>query len=275
MLRIKAIVIEKSSPKESFCPQSKKMLNCSYELINKDLQLICMLSKYRVLVAEDDGEVADSLAIYLSSFGAEVHKVSDGEELLEKHLEHRPHIILCDIQMPKLNGLDAIRQIRQSDSAVRVIFISAFSDTDKLLSAINLNTSGYIVKPIGRLDINDRIVEAIKHLEMHKIDNSSNISIIRIGQNLTYDAKTKTLLRDNKKIYLTQKELVLFAYLVSKQGHVCFYNELIFEVWGQYDSLQEYANVENLKNFVKKIRKKLKEDVIKNRYAEGYLIEKD
>ena len=109
----------------------------------------------RILIAEDEPDIRDYLAAVLQSAGHEVTQVGNGAEVLVQLASPAPDLVLLDLHMPVLSGLDALRHIRQVDSwkAVRVLFLTASGVTDDMVMARSLGAQGYLVKPICSADL--------------------------------------------------------------------------------------------------------------------------
>ncbi len=102
----------------------------------------------RVLVVDDDPNVQEILREFLSAKGYEVSKAGDGVEALRKVKEERPHLILLDIQMPKMDGLEVLRRLREIDKEVSVIMITSVNEQEIARKAMELGAFDYIVKPL-------------------------------------------------------------------------------------------------------------------------------
>jgi len=102
----------------------------------------------RVLVVDDDPNVQEILREFLSAKGYEIITAGDGAEGLRRVKEERPHLILLDIQMPKMDGLEVLRQLRQIDKEVSVIMITSVNEQEIARQAIELGAFDYIVKPL-------------------------------------------------------------------------------------------------------------------------------
>jgi DNA-binding response OmpR family regulator len=102
----------------------------------------------RVLVVDDEPDAVELLQEFLTSKGYEVTTASDGEEALRKVKSERPHLILLDVRMPKMNGLEVLRQVRQIDKEVGVIMVTAVNEEETGRQALELGAFDYIVKPL-------------------------------------------------------------------------------------------------------------------------------
>jgi len=103
----------------------------------------------RVLVVDDEPDAVELLEEFLTSKGYEVVTASNGEEALRKVKEERPHLILLDVRMPGMNGLDVLRQVRQFDQEVGVIMVTAVNEEETGREALKLGAFDYIVKPLN------------------------------------------------------------------------------------------------------------------------------
>jgi len=102
----------------------------------------------RILVVDDEPDAVELLQEFLTSKGYEVITASDGEEALRKVKSERPHLILLDVRMPKMNGLEVLRQVRQIDKEVGVIMVTAVNEEETGRQALELGAFDYIVKPL-------------------------------------------------------------------------------------------------------------------------------
>lgn len=112
-----------------------------------------MLSKISLLYVEDDLDVADEVAYFLRKKIATLHLAKNGEEGLELFRKFFPDIIVTDIQMPKMNGLDMIKIIHEENPKIPIIITSAFNETEMLLKAIDVGVDAYMLKPINLKDL--------------------------------------------------------------------------------------------------------------------------
>jgi len=103
----------------------------------------------RVMVVDDEPDAVELLQEFLTSKGYEVITASNGEEALRKVKEERPHLILLDVRMPGMNGMDVLRQVRQFDQEVGVIMVTAVNEEDTGREALKLGAFDYIVKPLN------------------------------------------------------------------------------------------------------------------------------
>ena len=153
-----------------------------------------MLNELNVLYVEDDVEIAEEILFFLEKKVHYIDMAYNGEEALQKYKAHKPDIIITDIQMPKLNGLDMIETIRKDDSCIPIIITSAFNETDKLLRAIELKVDAYLTKPIDM------------HELLHKIEKLTRSKFLEQEVNeLQYIRAKQSALKYQKLLELSAK----------------------------------------------------------------------
>ncbi len=221
-----------------------------------------------ILYAEDEDLTRVNYANYFRRFFKEVYEAKDGEEAYQIYLQKRPEILILDIDMPKLDGLEVALKIRQTDKTSRIIMLTAIIDTQKLILATELNLTKYLSKPIKRDELKNALNLSVK--QFYDI-NTKIHKTIKISYDLIWNCEREDLSFKNKIIKLTKFERRFFRILTSKKNHFFSQEEIIIFVWGE-DALLDY-NPSRLKNLVKRIRKKLPVDCIKNLYSLGYKVD--
>ena len=173
-----------------------------------------------LLYAEDDDNVRESYLLYFSRFFENVYGAKDGEEAWDIYQEKLPNVIILDINMPKLSGLEVANKIREVDESCKIIMLTAYSDLEKLLTAVKLNLTEYLIKPPKRLELERTIMKTIDSLSVQK----SNIIKLKYGY--SWDVNLNKLFKRNKEFKLTKKETMLFN-LLSSNLNINFSNEVI------------------------------------------------
>lgn len=220
---------------------------------------------YKILFVEDEEATRKNYVTYLKMLFSEVYEAGDGEKAYELYKEKKPDIMIIDINIPKLNGLELLKKIRENDYTTKAIMLTAHTDKSFLLDAVSLNLTKYLVKPVSRKDLKEALNFTINQLLQY---NVSSINKIDLPQNYSWDIELKELKQHNKTIELTQKERSLLELLFSHKNRVFSYNEIFDYVW----EYEESISINSLKNMVKRLRKKLPEDTIVNLFNEGYKI---
>lgn len=123
------------------------------------------LKDIKLLYVEDEDAIVKVMTRLLEDNVSELYIAKDGSKALELYETHKPDIILADINIPKLNGLDLISKIRETDSNVRVILLTAYSDKDFLIKAADLKLTKYLIKPIIGKELFEALNQAITEIE--------------------------------------------------------------------------------------------------------------
>jgi DNA-binding response OmpR family regulator len=218
-----------------------------------------------LLYAEDEIETRENYGRYLKRYFKEIYLVSNGKEALEIYKKYKPDIMLLDINMPCLNGLELTKQIREEDKLTRIIILTAHLEQDKLLFAAELNLTKYLPKPISRGKLKEALNEAAKQ---YKELNSKSEKIV-LENGLFWDKSAKKLFENKNEIKLTKHEILLFELLTSKKEKIFSSDEIALYLW---DDIIDFENSSKLKDIIKRLRKKLPKDTIKNIYGAGYKI---
>jgi len=214
-----------------------------------------------ILLAEDEDELREYLKEYLEIFFKRVYSASCGETALDIYKHKKPDIILSDINMPGIDGLDFVSQIRQGDQKTKVIIMSAHSEQDKLLQAIGLHLEKYLIKPIKNDALKEVLLDTVKLIrETHKR--------LYLSEHIFWDLQTDTLWQKKEVIEIKDKETKLVKLLCSNPNHI-FSAEEIFEYINK-DKKEFSQNA--VTSLMKRLRLKLPEDIIQNIYGSGYKV---
>ena len=220
---------------------------------------------YKILFVEDDQVIRENYVTYLKMFFSEVFEAEDGEKAYELYKLKKPDIMIIDINIPKLNGLDLLERIRENDYSTKAIMLTAHSDKSFLLKAVGLKLTRYLVKPVSRKDLKEALKLTID--EVLKF-NVITVQKIDLPDDYSWDFQLKELKYHNVIVELTNKEKIFLELLFSHKNRVFTYDEISDYVWGYDDSIP----LNGLKNIVKRLRKKLPENTILNIFNEGYKI---
>jgi DNA-binding response regulator len=220
-----------------------------------------ILQKLTILIVEDENEIRKLMEEVMKSVFFEVYSAKNGDEGIKKFKKFAPDLIVTDIAMPIMDGLDMAKMINEISPTTPIIALSAFSDKEKLLKAIEVGVDKYILKPVDM----DELLLAIENIARSKF---KNMNIIKITDELQYNPASKQLLCNNQEILLTKKEFSFIALLINKMGNLVLLDEIKKNVWSD-----ESVNDTAIRTFVKRVRDKIGQDVIKNIPGLGYKIE--
>jgi DNA-binding response OmpR family regulator len=221
---------------------------------------------YKVLYVEDNSQVLKNYASFMERYFDEVYTALNAEEAYEIYKANSPDILLIDIELPGESGIDLLRKIRKSDHNVRAIMLTAMSDVDTLLDATELKLTKYLVKPILRDELKVALFMAIEEIENFTVAPKK---LLHINEDAYWDYDKEELFWYNKEIPLTRKERDLLRLLFSNASKIFSTEDIIYELWYDYDSLK----VSSLKTLIKTLRKKVPDGMIKNVFGVGYKID--
>ena len=206
----------------------------------------------RILLVEDDIETSDMLKDFLIVENFEVVTAYDGKSACKKFLEDKYSLVLLDIMIPGINGIEVMKIIRES-STVPIIIISA-KDSDKTLG-LGLGADDYITKPFSVIEVLARIKANIRRNTQYIPDIPNNENILKKG-NLTIDTDTYSVLKNGKKIELTVKEFEILKMLIQNPQKVYTKNQIYSSVWNDV-----YIGNENAVNVhISRLRGKIEDN---------------
>ena len=218
-------------------------------------------SKQNILIIEDDLETLELMIEIFESEFSTVYSAIDGYEAIEVFNQNKIDVILCDINIPKLDGLDTINKLRKIDYSVPIIIVSAYSDSNNLLRASNSNIQGYFTKPLT-LDKIDNILNKIFYHQNHEFINKK----LQINPSTILDLGNSQVIINNEVRKFTNKEFEFIKLLVQKKGSIVPYRTIEDIVWND----DKMMSSTSLRTLVKNIRKKLSCDAIENISKMGY-----
>jgi len=146
----------------------------------------------KILYVEDNIDISEEITFFLKNKVTNLAVAYDGEEGFELYNRYKPDLIITDIQMPKLNGIDMIEKIRQTDQSIPIIITTAFNESDYLLNAINLHVDSYIIKPLNLKELLNTINKVMEPLELKNKLKIKNEELNNINKNLDLMVKEKT-----------------------------------------------------------------------------------
>jgi len=188
-----------------------------------------MIKKSKILVVDDDPDIVEILRYNLSLEGHDVKTASNGKECLKKVKNFIPHIILLDVMMPVMDGIEACNLLKNIPSLVntRIIFLSARSEDFTQISAFDAGADDYISKPVKPKILMKKIASILKRLnKQNDLTEELDFGEIKINR------KTYSVYKDGKSIIFPRKEFELFYLLASDPGKVFTRDEIMSKVWG-------------------------------------------
>ncbi len=224
-----------------------------------------ILKNLNILYIEDEKNIRLNIKKTLELFCENVfdaENILNAKEILTKQ---RIDIIISDINLPDMSGIDFVKEIRIRDKTIPIILLSAYTEKEFLLEATKLKLVDYLTKPINFKDLNNALQKCVEEI----LDNSRYI--ITFKNNIQYNVSHNCLIDNNEKeeIRLTNKELDLLNFLIKNNNRVCSAEELKSAIWDDYLEATDSA----LKNLLNKVRKKIGKESIINISGVGYKLE--
>ena len=221
--------------------------------------------RYRILIVEDEPISLEMLSKTLKE-DYDVLTADNGKKGFELYKKFNPHIIISDLNMPIMNGIELIQKIRELDQNSKIIITTFKDDVQTLLQATELKLFKYLIKPIDFTTLKNIIKESIEELNRF---NTVALDIINISPTLIWKTSEFELFSNNQIVKLTPKEKKVLNLLLQKPNQVFTYNEIIYEVW---EKNNEAGDRKTLKTMITGLRKKIKDVEINNVYGYGYKI---
>ena len=214
-----------------------------------------------LLLVEDEDSIRESMQEVFAGVFQKVISASNGDEGLKKFKKFSPDIVIADIMMPIMDGLEMSRHIKEFSKNTPVVILSAYSEKEKLLKAIDVGLDKYVIKPIDM----DELFALLEQIVKTKIIGAD---IIEISGGYSFNQTKKVLVKNGVEIALTKKELAFISLLVKRIGTLVLTEEIRNAVW-----FGEKVNDPAVRTFIKRIRDKVGARLIKNSPGLGYKIE--
>ncbi len=226
-----------------------------------DCNLLDILSDKRVLCVDDEEGILTNLVEILENFFQDVKGLKDGKLALEELEFNSYDVLFFDICMPKMDGLEAIKKIREIDSKIPIVILSAHTDQEYLWKAVELKITKFLKKPLDK----NTLLEALKKVALELVDNHV---IVELLKGYKYDFCKKSVLHKGKTINLSKSESKLLEYFLKNKGNVLSFEQIADYLWDF-----EQPSKEAIKSIIKELRRKIDHDIVKNIYGIGYIYE--
>jgi DNA-binding response OmpR family regulator len=220
-------------------------------------------SNFSILVVEDEINIRNQIVEYLRFDYDNIYEASTQDEAFKIYQLKRPSLIIVDINLTQGSGLSLLREIRESDHSIKAIVISAYSDKEYLLAAIDLKLSKYIIKPITRRGFKEAL-DSVKY-ELDKFE-TINKKIMHLSSEHSWNFETSELFYKNSKVELSYQESRLLELFCNNINSILSYSDIEYYLWEYSDRDKKNS----IKLIVKNLRKNLPENSITNIYGVGY-----
>ena len=212
----------------------------------------------RILAVDDEPSIRRSLQVHLEGKGYVVLMAPNGEEAMKTFAQHVPDVVIADLVLPGMDGIELTRQIRQA-STVPIIVLSAIGEDQKKVEALECGADDYVTKPFNM----DELVARVRAL-LRRAANSQEAEPIWRSGDLSVNFERRQVMVNGESVKLTPKEYDLLKYLIQHAGKVMTHRMLLSAVWGPaHEEEAQYLRV-----FVSQLRKKLKEDPARPQYIQ-------
>ncbi|EAJ1432265.1 response regulator transcription factor [Campylobacter jejuni] len=216
--------------------------------------------KELIILVEDEVKARESMINILSERFSKVIGAQNGDEGLKKFKKFKPDLVITDIAMPIMDGLDMAREIKEISDDVPIVVLSAYSEKERLLRSIDIGIDKYLIKPV---DI-EELFKVLDYLIGEKIEANM---LVKISEEYQFNKTKRTLIYSGEEIVLTKKELAFISLLLKQPGALVLHEDIKKNVW-----IGEHVSDTAVRTFIKRVRDKVGEDFIKNVPSLGYKI---
>ena len=218
----------------------------------------------KILIVDDENDILDFLSYNLKKEGFDVATALNGKEGIAKALTYNPNLIILDIMMPEMDGVEACRQLRQYPQFNKTIiaFLTARDEELSQISALDVGGDDYITKPIKPQVLISRVNALLRR---HNTESADTQLVIKVSD-LEIDRQSMQIRRGSEVIELPRKEFELLLLLVSRPGKVFTRDEIYHKIWGN----SVIVGDRTIDVHIRKLREKLGSDNIKTLKGVGY-----
>jgi len=234
--------------------------------MNNKLADVMENEKYKILLVDDENDVLEFLGYNLRKEGYQVFTANNGKEAISKAKELNPHLIIIDVMMPEMDGMEACREIKSLPdlSNAIILFLTARSEDYSQIAGFDAGADDYITKPVKPMVLISRIKALLKRYKMD--EPVGNILTLK---EMVIDRERYLVIKENKEIALPKKEFELLLVLASKPNKVFTRDEIFTRVWGD----DVIVGDRTIDVHMRRIREKIGIDNIKTIKGVGYKYE--
>lgn len=210
-----------------------------------------------ILVIEDDESIALGLKMNLEAEGYSVLLETDGEAGLEHALKDEADLLILDVMLPRQNGFEVLRRLRESGASTPVIMLSARGAETEKVMGLELGAEDYITKPFGLAELLARVRAVLRRGQIKQSENSEKLLRVEAGD-LNIDSGTRVVTKQGEVVGLTATEFDVLWCLVAAQGQVLSRKDIQDAVWGP----EHHGTLRTIDNFLLQLRSKLEDDPV-------------
>ena len=211
------------------------------------------MPEFTLLLVDDDSQILTFVSRQLRNVGYRVELARNGEEALERAAETLPDLVILDLRMPVLDGIDTLKRLREW-SSMPVIVLSARNEEKLKVEALDLGADDYLTKPFSVAELLARVRASLRRAT-HSSVSMTDVPVLT-GDDIEINLNAQQVKRDGKEVVLTRTEYALLHCLAASAGKVVSHRQLLQDVWGaEYGEETEY-----LRTFIKQLRRKIESD---------------
>jgi two-component system alkaline phosphatase synthesis response regulator PhoP len=225
-------------------------------------------SNYKILLVDDESDIREFLSYNLSNEGFKIYSAENGKEAVKLSKEIKPHLVLLDVMMPEMDGIEACELIRNEPGLEHTLiaFLTARGEDYSQIAGFDAGGDDYITKPIKPKVLISRIKALLKRMKVSDSESDKKSDSIILSGDLIIDKEKYVVVKNGKEIYLPRKEFELLSLLISKPEKVFSREEIFNRIWG--------ANIvvgdRTIDVHIRKLREKLGDKYIKTVKGIGY-----
>jgi DNA-binding response OmpR family regulator len=218
------------------------------------------IEDYTILYVEDDPNVQRHIIEFLSRYCPTIYSCNSSEEGLKLYHTHQPTILLLDINLPGMSGIEFATKVRKNDKKTRILISTAYTNPEFMLKAIELELTRYLVKPVTSEELIGAFEKCLSELEVE--------SYIELGDGYSYHKETTSIIKENHATLLRKKESEILEFFIEHQGEVLRYDILEDAIWSNGVMTRDA-----IRSQIRNIRQKIGNTCLKNITGVGYKFE--
>ena len=228
---------------------------------------------YKILICDDERDIVNALKIYLNDVNYTLYEAFDGAEAVQVVKENHIHLVLMDIMMPNMDGIQAMVKIRETSNVPVILLTAKSEDSDKILG-LTVGADDYITKPFNPVEVSARVKSQLRRYMQLGAGNNQAETLLRCGGIELDDAQKKVTL-DGEEVALTPTEFDILKLLMEHPGQVFSPKEIYTKIWNDLP----YGSENTVAVHIRHLREKLEINPAEPRYlkvvwGQGYKMEK-
>lgn len=209
----------------------------------------------KILIVDDEKAISDIIKFNLLKDGYDVEVAEDGDEALKKVYLVQPDLILLDVMLPKLDGFQVCRKIRESFNTPIIMLTAKEEEVDKVLG-LELGADDYITKPFGMRELLARVKANLRRIDIDNSDTNSLKSVQIKSGNLVIDLERYEVKKEELVIELTLREYELLKFLATQENQIFTREQLLKDVWGY----EYFGDIRTVDVTIRRLREKIEDD---------------